>query len=810
MSDETAIGETRSVRAGYMGRSVPRREDERLLRGQGRFIDDICPPGCHHVRFVRSDIAHGLLRSVDVEEARALPGVLVILNGQDLEATLPIMAPSKADGGVFEEQLLDLLGSESSFIRRENRLPLVVDRVRHVGEIVAVVVATDPYVAEDAADLIVVDIDELPSVVDPHAAVLPDAPLLYDHWADNRSLQLHVIKGDVAAAFDAAATVVRRRVHSERLSASPIEGRGVVAELDPRTGRLTVWSSTQIPHPVRTVLADALNLPINRIRVVAPDVGGGFGCKAIPYPEETIVAHLALVLGVPVKWIEDRSEHFTTSIHSRDQIHDIELALDGDGRILGLRDRFVMDSGAANPLGVVQPYNTIAHLCGCYHVPALDVVATAVVTNKTPLSPYRGAGRPEAVFAMDRILDAGAREAGMDPLELRRRNLIPAAAMPYEVGINYRDGAPVVYDSGDFPAFFERALELANATSDQRGGALLADGRRVGLGVSTYVEGTGVGPFEGALVRIDSDGQAFVAVGACPQGQGHETVFAQVAADALGLHPDSVHVTTGDTDAVPYGWGTLASRSAVVAGSAIVEAGTEVRSRMLQAVADDWEIAADDLEVLDGQISVRGTPSQTQSVAAVAERFAPGGDFARKYGTGLEAQSYWEPPTVTFAAGAHVARVAVDTETGVTEILDYVVVHDCGPLLNPQIVDGQIAGGVAQGIGAALYEEARYDEIGQPWNLNLIDYLLPTSGAIPDLVIEHLETPSPLNPLGIKGVGEAGAISPPAAIANAVEDALSSHGVQINRVPVSPGYVLGCLYQNNDYPRSGDAVRANQ
>jgi|TARA_B110000263_G_scaffold241073_1_gene244912 carbon-monoxide dehydrogenase large subunit len=795
------IGETR-----YVGTSVPRREDARLLQGTGRFIDDIRLPGCHHVVFVRSSMAHGILRGIDATDARTVPGVLAVLTGADLASTLPIMAPSKADGGVFEEQLLDILGSDKSFIRREDRKPVAVDRVRHVGEIVAVVVATDPYIAEDAAERVVVDIEPLAAVVDPYAALEVDAPRLYDHWPDNRSLRLHVTKGDIDAAFSSAATVVKRRFHSGRVSASPIEGRGVVAELDSRTTRLTVWSSTQIPHPVRTVLADALSLPVSRIRVVAPDVGGGFGCKAIPYPEETIVAHLAMVLGVAVKWIEDRWEHFASSSHSRDQYHDIELALDADGRILGLRDRFVMDAGAANPLGVVQPYNTIAHLCGCYKVSALDVEAIAVVTNKVPLSPYRGAGRPEAVFAMDRILDVAAQAIGLDPIELRRRNLIPAEAMPYEVGINYRDGSPIVYDSGDFPACFERAVELSHADSERRSGFVLDDGRKVGLGISTYVEGTGVGPFEGALVRVDGDGTVCVAVGACPQGQGHETIFSQIAADVLGLHPDKIHVTTGDTDAVPYGWGTLASRSAVVAGSAVTEAATELRHKMLEALAEDWEIAASDLEIDDGSLFVRGTPSRTASFATVAERFLPGGPYARIYGAGLEAQSYWEPPTVTFAGGVHVARVAVDTETGQTEILDYVVVHDCGPLVNPLIVDGQIAGGVAQGIGTALYEELHYDEIGQPLNPNLIDYLLPSADTVPELVVAHLETPSPLNPLGIKGVGEAGAISPPAAIANAIEDALRDFDVHIDQVPVSPSYVLGRLHESDAYMRSRNEI----
>ncbi len=768
---------------------------ERFLRGDSRYTDDLDAPGLLHVGFVRSQVAHGAVRRVDASAARGMGGVAAAYSGADLADRLPAMAPSKADGGVFEPRLFEALGPDGSFIRRENRPPVATDRVRHVGEILAVVAAEDRYVLADALERVAVEITELEPVVDPHRALAPDAPRLYDAWPDNRCLELRVGKGDADAAFAAAATVARRRLHSGRVSANPIEPRGVMAAYDVRTERLTMWSSTQIPHPLRTFLADALGLAAGRIRVVAPDVGGGFGCKAIPYAEEMLCGMCALDLRRPVKWIETRWEHLTSAIHSRDQIHDIAVALDGDGRILGLRDHILVDCGAANPLGVVQPYNTIAHLCGCYEVPALEVTATAVVTNKAPLSPYRGAGRPEAVFAMERILDAAARAAGIDPFELRRRNLIPAAAMPYEVGISYRDGNPVVYDSGDYPAAFERAVALGGAGPDdrQRGGALDERGRHLGVGVAGYVEGTGVGPFEGALVRIDETGGVTVAVGACPQGQGHETVFGRLAAGALGVAASTVKVTTGDTDAVPYGWGTLASRSAVVAGSAIAEACAELRERILAAVADDWEIAPADLELAGGEVRAVGAPSRSVALADLAPAFGPGGRHARRRGTGLEAQSYWSPSAVTFANGYHLARVAVDPELGEVEVLDYAVVHDCGPMLDPDIVEGQITGGVAQGVGAALYEEVRYGDDGQPLNPSLADYAVPSACESPRLVIDHLETPSPLNPLGIKGVGEAGAIPPPAAIANAVEDALFELGARIDRVPITPSYLLDQL-----------------
>ena len=768
--------------------SSPRREDPRLLRGDGRYVADIELPSMRYAAFVRSPVAHA-----DVVEVE-MPTDVVGWTGEDLIGRIETMAPNEADGGVYQDKLLESLGDDRLFVRHEGRPLLAVDRVRHVGDPIAVVIADTPYGAADAADRVRLDLAPRPPVVDPFAALSADAPRLYDHWPDNRSLFVAAGFGDIDAAFAEAAHVSCRRLHSGRLACHPMEPRGVVAEHDPRTDLLTVWSSTQIPHPLRTALAKALGRPAHRIRVVAPDVGGGFGVKAVPYAEELILAFLALEMGVALKWVEQRSEHGLAAIQSRDQIHDIELALDKDARILGVRDRFVVDSGAANPLGVVQPYNTLAHLCGCYRVPALDVEATAVVTNKAPNSPYRGAGRPEAVFAMDRIIDVAAREIGIDPVELRRRNLISPEEMPYTVGLNYRDGTPITYDSGDFSGCFEKAMAMSGIDDGLRGGYRDEAGRHVGAGVSSYVEGTGVGPFESARVRVDETGWVEVATGACSQGQGHETVFAEVCAQALGADPEQVTVIGGDTAAVEYGWGTLASRSAVVAGSAVHLAATVLRNRIVDAVAERWELAPADLCVQHGAVEVVGTPARRMELSEVAAGFAPGGVFANGTSAGLEEMVCFEPPTVTFAAGVHVARVAVDPSTGAVEILRYTVAHDCGPLLSPTIVDGQIAGGVAQGIGAALFELAAYDDDGQPQNPSLADYLVPDAPGVPDLAVAHLETPSPLNPLGIKGVGEAGAIPPPAAVANAIEDALAGLGVEVTRVPVSPDYLFSQLH----------------
>lgn len=765
-----------------------RREDERLLTGRGRFVDDIDVPGQLHLRFVRSTMAHGRIRRIDATEARALPGVRGIWTGDDVISHVRPLGPSKADGGVFEDPLFAVLGPEAGFIRHAQRSILAVDVVRYVGEPVVAVVATDPYVAEDAVALIDVEIDDLPALSDPFAALADDAVRLYD-WPDNMCLDLEVSTGDVDAVFARAPHVTRRQLHSARLSCSPLEGRGVLAVPDAVGGGITVYSSTQIPHMVRDAICDAIELPHHRLRVVAPDVGGGFGAKAIPYPEELLVPWIALTLGRPVKWIEDRYEHFVSAIGSRDQIHDIEIALDHDGTILGVRDHFVSDVGAFSPLGVVQPYNTAAHLAGCYRVPNLKIRMTSVVTNKPPLSPYRGAGRPEAVFAMERIIDIACREQGFDPAEVRCKNAIAGAEIPYSVGIPYRDGNPIVYDSGDFRACLEQALEIADVISDPAPDR----GRPVGFGIACYVEGTGIGPYESAEIEMLEDGTAVVATGACSQGQSHETVFARIAAETLGLSEERVVLIGGDTGASSFGWGTLASRSAVVAGSAIRRASEAIVHQVAEELSRLWEVSPDDLVFADDCVSVIGTPATSMSWTDVIGRFSPKRGKPDTTRNGLSAAAHFVPETVTFANGAHVAKVAVDTETGQVEILDYVVVHDCGPLLDEDVVNGQIHGGVAQGVGAALFEDLAFDVDAQPINPNFIDYIIPSGSEMPDVRIAHFETRSPRNPLGIKGVGEAGTIPVPAAVLNAIDHALRDHGVEVHRTPATPKMITTLL-----------------
>jgi carbon-monoxide dehydrogenase large subunit len=674
--------------------------------------------------------------------------------------------------------------------------PLAHHTVRYVGEPVAVVVARSRAEAEDAAELIEIDYDPLPAVVDTVAAAAQDAPKLYPDWQDNIALRFTHSIGDAEAAIQEADVVVRERFRVHRYTGAPLECRGIVVEPHAVDNRLTMWSATQFPHFIQSALVPVLGWPAHRIRVVAPDVGGGFGVKASMYPEEILVPLIAVQLGKPIKWIEDRREHFMASIHSREQVHDIEIAAMRDGRIVAVRDRFLLDQGAYNPWGIVQPYNTMAHMLGLFRIPNFAAEARMVLTNKTPHAPYRGAGRPEAVFVMDRAVDRLARALGLDPAEIRRQNFVRGDEMPYDTGQLYRDGNPLIYDSGDFPEALDKALEAigydAFRTEQER---LRAQGIYRGIGISSYVEGTGVGPYEGATVYMDVSGGVVVATGACSQGQGHETTFAQLAADAIGVPVEQVTVIGADTGAIPMGVGTFASRSAVVAGSAVNEAAERVRAKLARAAGALMEASPDDIDIEDGQALVRGSPQSAVPLARVVQSALPTYASQGPVEADFEATVYRQVPTVTYASAVHVALVEVDVETGIVKLLRYAVSHDCGRVINPMIVDGQVRGGVAQGIGGGLFEELVYDESGQFLSGSYMDYLLPTCVEVPHIDLIHLEYPSPRNPLGIKGVGEGGAVSPPAAIANAVEDALLGFGVCVRESPLSPERVVALIKQ---------------
>ncbi|MGE0576857.1 MAG: xanthine dehydrogenase family protein molybdopterin-binding subunit [Reyranella sp.] len=772
----------------FVGRSMLRREDLRLLTGQGQFVADLAIPGTLHAVFVRSPVAHGHIRSIEVAAAAAMPGVVHVLNGADLHRLAPPVAGAQ----------LSLPGKWRTQVQYKFHVPqqpmLAVDKVRHVGEAVAVVLAETRDQAQDAAERVAVDIEPLAAMVDPAAALAPDAAIIHEAFATNLIGEFAIEKGQVAAALSAAPFTLRRRFYTHRYAGIPLECRGVIAAYDKRTSAVTIWSATQVVHSVRREAAAVLGLPEARVRCVALDVGGGFGTKGHVYPEELLIPLLARLAGRPVRWIEERQEHLLCSCHSRDQVHEVEVGFDRDGRVVSFRDAFMVDCGAWNPIGAAIAYNTAVHLLGPYRIANFAAAARIVATNKVPNAPYRGAGRPEAAFAMERTMDLIARTLDLEPTEVRRRNMIRPEEMPYAMGLPYRDGEPIVYDSGDFPGGLDKALQAMGGLPAfrERQRKARAAGRHLGLGVASYVEGTGVGPFESATVRIESTGSIFVTSGACSQGQGMETIFTQVVADAWSVDPQDVVIALGDTSLIAIGGGTIASRSTVNLSGAIHHASERLRAKVFAIAANLMECAPADLELRAGKVGVVGAPGMEVTLASVAKAAAPGWDHRRPEGmdAGLEETFYWQPPTVTWANATHLALVEVDIASGRIDIEQYVVAHDCGVVINPMLVDGQVVGGTIQGIGGTLFEEFVYDREGQLLTGSLMDYALPRASDSPAIRLLHQTSPSPLNPLGVKGVGEGGAIAPPAAIANAVCDALSMYRAEFNATPIKPEQVV--------------------
>ncbi len=775
----------------FVGRSILRREDHRLLTGRGQFIADFELPHMLHAVFVRSPVAHARIRAVDLSRAAAAPGVVLTLGGAELARLLPPVSDTQLS---LPRKWTTLV--QHKFINPQQPL-LAHDKVRHVGEAVAVIVAESRYAAEDAAQLVELDLEPLPAVVDPEAALRQGSPVIHDKFATNLIGAFTIGKGEIDAALARAPHRLQRRFQHHRYAAAPMECRGVVGLHEPRTDQVTIWSSTQVVHWVRREAAAVLRLPEARIRCVALDVGGGFGLKGHVYPEDLLIPFLARRLGRPVQWIEDRREHLMCSCHSRDQLHDVEVGFDGDGRILALRDRFIVDCGAWNPIGAGVVYNTAVHLVGPYKIDALAIDARIAATNKVPNAPYRGAGRPEAAFAMERVIDLVAAELGLEPADVRLRNMIRADEMPYRVGIPYRDGEPIVYDGGDYPGALQKALAAIGGINAFRARQRAArdHGRYLGLGIGCYVEGTGVGPFESATVRIDPSGKVYVSSGACPQGQGMETIFAQVVADAWSVDPDDVVMSLADTAGIAIGFGTIASRTTVTLSGAIHGASERLRDKVFAIAANVLECAATDLELRQGGVGIVGVPGAEISLAKVAQAARPGWDHGRPQGVdaGLEETYYFEPPTVTWSYAVHAALIEVDIELGRLNIEKYAIAHDCGVVVNPLLVEGQIVGGAAQGIGGALLEEFTYDAEGQLLAGSLMDYMLPTACEIPAFELIHQHSPSPLNPLGVKGVGEGGPIAPPAVIANAVCDALRPFKVEFNRLPIKPQQIEAAI-----------------
>jgi len=764
--------------ASHIGARMTRNEDPALLRGRGLFVDDVRLPGMVGASVLRSPHAHARINRIDARLARAAPGVLAVFTHADLGelgGPLPKLIP------------------HPSLAYHKTQQPLASAVARYVGEPVAFVVAEDRYLAEDAVDLIAVDYTPLPVVERLEDAAAPGAPLVHVDMPSNVCAHYTQRVGHIERCFAGAAHRFRERLVIDRGTASPLEARGIVASWRPQTQQLEIWDSTQAPIPIRNGLAAMFGLPQASVRVIAPDVGGGFGCKVMMfYPEEILVPLAAQRLERPVKWIEDRREHFVATNQEREQIHEAEIAVDDDGRILGVRTTFLYDAGAYCPYGLIVPIVAGTTLPGPYRISHYHCEFRAIFTNKTPVSPYRGAGRPHGVFVMERLLDRAAGELGLDRAEIRRRNLIQPHEFPYDVGVIYQDNAPLQYDSGDYPRCLSRAADMIGyARWGARQQDYRAAGRYLGLGVACYVEGTGIGPYEGCRVTVEPSGKVFVATGVGTQGQGHMTTFAQIVAEVLRVAPRDVSVRTGDTAAFGWGTGTFASRAAVVAGTAVSLAAQAVREKTRLVAASLLEARPDEIELEHGQAFVRGAPARSLSLGDVAAasnplRFAMPADWE---GPGLEATRYFAPPRGTFSNGVHACIVEVDPETGMLRVRRYVVVHDCGRVLNPLILDGQIHGGVAQGLGGAMWEKLVYDAQGQPLATTLMDYLLPTSAEVPPLEVEHEETPTPLNPLGVKGAGEAGVIPVAAAVAQAVEDALQPFGVHITEMPLSPNRV---------------------
>ncbi len=753
-----------------IGQPIRRREDLRFLTGGGRYVTDLSLHDALHMAVVRSPHAHARILRIDLEAARQGPGVVGAFTLADLpelhDALPPPLVPAARVRPYRQSALADGL-------------------VRHVGEAVAVVVALDSYQAADAAQVIGVEYEALAAAVDLTLALAPEAPLVHAHWETNVAATVALETGDPEKALEEAGLVVTQRFRCGRLTALPLEPRAVAGRWDGTTGELHLWSSTQMPHGVRQRLAEALRLDLEAVRVTAPDVGGGFGTKGPVYPEELIVATLARRLGRPVRWSDTREGSFVSTTHAGDQLHDATLAVDVEGRILALTDDFLIDAGAYLPRGAVVAGVTAAHLVGLYRIPAFRCRGRVVVTHKVPSEPYRGAGRPQATFVAERLMDIAARRLGLDPAELRRRNLIRASEMPYDRRLPYRDGMPMIHDSGDYPKLLETALErVGYAAFRARQRTARREGRLLGAGIAAYNEATGIGPHEGALVRVETDGRVCITVGAPCQGQGHETTLAQICSDRLGVPLASVSLVGGDTARFPVSAGTYASRAAVIVGTAVALAADAVRDKARRVAARVFECDPEDVVVADGGAHVRGTPGRTLGLAELAT-LAARPDVVRAFGEpSLMATRYFSPERVTWAAGVHAAVVEIDRVTGAISVLAYHVVHDAGHEINPRIVEGQTQGGAVQGIGAAIGEEVIYDASGQPLTRTLMDYALPRADGVPGIDVVSCDPPTPLNPLGYKGRGAGSAVPGPAAIANAVADALAAEGVQIVEVPI--------------------------
>jgi aerobic carbon-monoxide dehydrogenase large subunit len=765
------------------GAGIKRKEDPRYLTGRGQFTDDVKVAGVTHACFVRSPVAHARIRSIDVSRAKAHPGVVEVFTGKQLR-----------DGGVQGLPTGWLLPD----IKLTDRPAIAIDTVRYVGEAVAVVVAENAYAAKDAAELVDVDYDMLPAVADTEQAAAAGAPQLHENAPGNVCFRWSL--GDrekTDAAFRSAKTVVQQRIVNQRLIPNAIEPRASLGDYNKTSEELTLWVTSQNPHVHRLMMgAFVLGVPEHKFRVIAPDVGGGFGSKIHVYPEEVTVAWASKKLERPVKWTAERRESFLTDAQGRDHVSDCEIAFDADGRIVALRVKTIANLGAYLSLfaAAIPTYLYGTLLSGQYEIPTIFVEVTAVYSNTTPVDAYRGAGRPEACLVIERMVDLGARALGMDPAELRRKNFIPKEKFPYQTPV------ALVYDSGDYEPALDRALTMLNykhLRAEQE--RLRAEGRYIGIGLCSYIEACGIAPsqvvgslgaqaglWESALVRVHPTGKVSVFTGSHSHGQGHETTFAQIVADELGMKVDDVEIVHGDTGKVPFGMGSYGSRSAAVGGAAIHMSLEKVKDKGRRIAAHLLEASPDDIEFADGRFSVKGSPDRGKAFPEVTLAAYLAHNLPQGMEPGLEAISFFDPSNFTYPFGTHIAVVEVEKDTGRARLVRYVAVDDVGNVINPVIVDGQVHGGIAQGVAQALWEHGAYDEDGQPLAASLMEYGVPKADQLPFFELDRTVTPSPVNPLGVKGVGEAGAIASTPAVANAVIDALSPFGVTHLDLPLTP------------------------
>ena len=775
-----------------LGSAIKRREDPRLITGQAKYTDDIDLPGMVYMSVVRSPYGHARIKRIDTKKAAAMPGVLGVFTGQQMK-----------DAGFGPIPCAWVVpGSET---KTPPYPPMAIDTVRYAGNAVAIVVAADRYQARDAADAVDVDYEPLPVVVDAFKATQPKAPQLHGDVPNNVCFHWHVTGGDVESAFKSADVIVKDHIINQRLIPNAIEPRGAVAQYLGATGEITLWSTTQNPHIARFLISLDTGTPEHKIRVIAPEVGGGFGSKLPHYPEDSMAIFASKAVKRPVKWTEGRSENYRSTIHGRDHIQDVELAAKRDGTIVGLRAKVWANLGAYLSTAATG-IPTILHglmLSGVYKIPNIHEDVYGVFTNTTPVDAYRGAGRPEAVFLVERMVDLLARELKMDPVELRRKNMIP----PFTDGYTVATG--LVYDTGNYEGALAKALQMADYKGLRKQQAeMRAKGQYLGIGLCTYAEICGLGPsqvagavgfggglWESAIVRFHPSGKVNVMVGISPHGQGEETTFAQIVANELGVGVDDVEITHGDTAQTPRGWGPYGSRGTAVGSGALMGAIGKIKEKAKTLTAHLLEASVDDIDYADGKFFVKGSPDKFKTIQDVALMANVAWNMPKGLEPGLEASAFFDPPNFVYPFGAHIAVVQVDAETGEVALKRYIAVDDCGKVINPMIVEGQIHGGIAQGVGQALWEGAVYDDDGQLLSGSMMDYAVPKAAFFPKFELGMTETPTTVNPLGVKGIGETGTIASTPAVYNAVADALSPLGVKTINMPLTPERVWRAIQE---------------